>query len=296
MTILVGFQPGKDDRSSVELAATLARSSGEDLLAVTVVPASWPTPVAGHTDREFEQWSAERGEKGAAEAQALLAERCPDVSALARWVAGRSVARALLEEAAAVKAAMIVIGAGSAGSYGHVHLGSTGDRLVHSSHVPVAIATRGYSASEHGRVRRVTCCFAGHDGSRRSLLHTAAICSDIGASLRVATFAVRGRTMYPSSVGSGVEDMVLEGWVAQAGKAQQEAIAGLASSGFASAGVEAAVSIGRTWASAIDRLPWERDEVLVVGSSSPGFVERLFLGSNASKIVRRSPVPVVVVP
>jgi nucleotide-binding universal stress UspA family protein len=36
--------------------------------------------------------------------------------------------------------------------------------------------------------------------------------------------------------------------------------------------------------------------VLVVGSSELGPVAQVFLGSRASKIVRHSPVPVVVVP
>ena len=36
--------------------------------------------------------------------------------------------------------------------------------------------------------------------------------------------------------------------------------------------------------------------MLVVGSSAVGPVARVFLGSRASKIVRNSPVPVVVVP
>jgi len=296
MTLVVGFQPGKDDRSGIELAATLARSSGQDLLMLAVVPAPWPTPVAGHTDREFEAWSQQQGAMGVAEAEVLLADHCPDVPAVARWAPGRSVPRALLDQAEEVDAAMIVIGAGSSGSYGHVHLGSTGDRLVHSSRIPVAIATRGYSASDHGLVRRATCAFRGDDVSRRTLERTAAICAVIGASLRVATFAVRGRTMYPPEVGTRAEDMVLEGWVTQATAAQEEAIADLEQSGFATADVEAVVVAGRTWATTIDRLPWDRDEVLVIGSSSAGFVERIFLGSNASKIVRHSPVPVVFVP
>jgi nucleotide-binding universal stress UspA family protein len=296
MTLVVGFQPGKDDRSGIELAATLARSSGQDLLMVTVVPAPWPTPVAGHTDREFQAWSEQLGATGVAEAQALLAEHCPDVPAVARWTADRSVPRALLDQVDEVDAAMIVIGAGSTGSYGHVYLGSTGHRLLHSSRVPVAIATRGYSATEHGRIRRVTCAFRADDVSRRTLERTAAICADIGAALRVATFAIRGRTMYPPEVGPRAEDMVLEQWVAQATAAQEQAVADLEQSGTAPAQLETIVVAGQSWATTIDRLPWERDEVLVVGSSSAGLMERIFLGSNASKIVRHAPVPVVAVP
>ena len=53
---------------------------------VTVVPARWPTPVAGHTDREFEDWAEAQGAAAVAEAEALLAEHCPD---LAAWPVAR---------------------------------------------------------------------------------------------------------------------------------------------------------------------------------------------------------------
>ena len=47
----------------------------------------------------------------------------------------------------------------------------------------------------------------------------------------------------------------------------------------------------------MDRLDWNRGDVLVVGSSSSShLLTRVFLGSSAAKIVRNSPVPVIVVP
>jgi nucleotide-binding universal stress UspA family protein len=46
----------------------------------------------------------------------------------------------------------------------------------------------------------------------------------------------------------------------------------------------------------MEDVDWADGDVLVVGSSSVGPVARVFLGSRASKIVRHSPVPVVVVP
>jgi nucleotide-binding universal stress UspA family protein len=54
--------------------------------------------------------------------------------------------------------------------------------------------------------------------------------------------------------------------------------------------------MGEDWASAMNDVEWESGEVLVVGSSSLGAVARVFLGSHATKVVRHSPVPVVVVP
>jgi len=51
-----------------------------------------------------------------------------------------------------------------------------------------------------------------------------------------------------------------------------------------------------SWGEAMDEIDWEAGEVLVVGSSPVGHLARVFLGSGAIKIVRYSPVPVVVVP
>ena len=51
MTLVVGHPPHKDDRGALHLAASLARAAGEDLRLVSVVPAPWPTPVAGGPDR-----------------------------------------------------------------------------------------------------------------------------------------------------------------------------------------------------------------------------------------------------
>jgi nucleotide-binding universal stress UspA family protein len=296
VTLVVGFSPSKDDWSSIELGATLARSADTDLLVVSVVPSVWPTPVAGHTDREFEDWAVEQGTAAVAEASAILAEHCPEVAAVARWTPGRSVGSTLLEQAGEVDAAMIVVGSGSTGSYGRVHPGAIGDWLLHSSHIPVAVATHGYTGSKHGSLRRVSCAFRGDERSRLTVERTAGICADVGASLRVVTFAVRGRTVHTAGVGAGAEDMVLDRWVSQATMAQEEVLTALAASTNAPAEVDRVVASGRSWSAAIDRLEWDRDEVLVVGSSTAGPIERIFLSSNASKIVRHSPVPVVVVP
>ena len=56
------------------------------------------------------------------------------------------------------------------------------------------------------------------------------------------------------------------------------------------------IAAGSGWVDAMDELEWEPGEVLVVGSSPIGPLARVFLGSRAIKIVRYSPVPVMVVP
>jgi nucleotide-binding universal stress UspA family protein len=56
------------------------------------------------------------------------------------------------------------------------------------------------------------------------------------------------------------------------------------------------VGRGASWEEAIDYVEWRDGDVLVVGSSSTAPPARVFLGSRASRIVRHSPVPVIVVP
>jgi nucleotide-binding universal stress UspA family protein len=292
MTLVVGYTPHKGDRGPIMLGATLARSAGLDLRVVTVIPAPWPTPVAGHTDREFARWAEEYGARAVADARAALAEHCPDVTTEAVAVRGSSVASTLIAEAERNDADMIVVGSGSDGSWGTVVMSSTTHHLLHSSPVPVAVSTRGYRCAPDATVTRATCAFLGDQASRAVLTRAARICRDIGASLRVVTFGVRGRTMYPPEVLG--EDLILDTYVQKTAAEQEQAVAALGDS--APESVETAVVTGRSWPEALEALEWHKGDVLVVGSSSASLTARLFLGSTAVKIVRRSPVPVIVVP
>ena len=60
--------------------------------------------------------------------------------------------------------------------------------------------------------------------------------------------------------------------------------------------LETVIGVGSSWAEAIEDIEWDEGDVLVVGSIALGPVARVFLGSRATKIVRHSPVPVVVLP
>ncbi len=292
MTFVVGHAPHKPDRAPLHLAAMLARSAGESLHIVVVVPAPWPTPVAGGTDREFEEWALEQGDHGVADATEAIAELCPDLPATTEVLPGKSAAATLIRRAEELDARMIVVGSGTDGSWGKVVVSSTSERLLHSSPVPVAVATRGFREAPGGKVVRATCAFRGDENSQAVLGQAASLCKSVGSALRVVTFGVRGRTMYPPEVIG--EDDVLAAYVEQAVAAQRVAVDALGDDRPDE--VETVVATGRSWAEALDDVYWETGDVLVLGSSSASWMQRLFLGSNATKIVRHSPVPVIVVP
>lgn len=295
MTYVVGFSPHKDDRGAISLACQIARSDQGRVHAVCVVPQSWPTAVAGDTDREFTVWAAEQGAASVDEAKALLAEHT-GVPGEASFAAGRSVPQTLLDQAEQLGATLIVVGSGSDGANGMVQVTSKTDRLLHSSRLPVAIAPRGYRTTPHAKVERVTIAFRGDEPSWAMLEQVGAIARRVGASVRVVTFAVRKPSMYPPRGVSGAEDMVHAHWQEQASKELAQAVAHLHQSGFAADQVESLLASGRSWGGAMDSLPWSRNEVLVVGSSSSHRLAEVFLGSSAAKILRNSPVPVIVFP
>ena len=53
---------------------------------------------------------------------------------------------------------------------------------------------------------------------------------------------------------------------------------------------------GTGWVESVSSIDWQRDELLAIGSSATGPIARVFLGSRAGKLIRASPVPVVVLP
>ena len=53
---------------------------------------------------------------------------------------------------------------------------------------------------------------------------------------------------------------------------------------------------GPDWGAALNDIEWHDGDLLLIGSSESGPVARVFLGSRAAKIIRHTPVPVLVVP
>jgi len=290
VTILVGLGP-LDTHATIEFGATLARSDGQDLVVVSVVPAPWPTPTSGGVDKEYAAWAASQGAVASDRAQAFIDEHCTGVPARATWVRGRSAPSALRREAARTGAELIVLG--SSRHMGRVALGSTADALLHSSPIPVAVGTHGYVTPESGVISRATVAFRGDAPSHRALRRTAEVCLRAGAALRVVTFAVTTQGMFTAGVGRS-ERLIADQWIEDVATDQRRVVEGLAGLGVDPAEVEQSVARGSDWVEALRQVPWHDGEILVVGSSREGRLTRLFLGPTGTRIVRAAPVPVIV--
>lgn len=290
MTLLVGYAPDGRGRAVLHLAGMLARSAGDDLLVCAVMPEPWP-PSPARVDAEYQAELARAAEHALGQARARLPADVPVTTLVHR---ARSAPTGLLEVAEQHGASLIVAGSAAAGGTGFVELGSTSSRLLHSSPIPVALAPRGFRVSSGARVTRVTAAYGGSEGDL--VVAAAGVAARVGATLRLASFAVRPRAPYTISVGREADDSAVREWIAAIQAEQREALDRVRNLPSVPDRCDAVVGHGESWDEALEEVEWDDGDVLVVGSSSIGPIARVFLGSRAAKIVRHSPVPTVVVP
>jgi nucleotide-binding universal stress UspA family protein len=291
VTLVVGYAPDGHGRAVLHLAAMLARSGDEDLLVGAIVPASWP-PSPAKVDAEYRAYLGRLANEALEHARARLPG---DVRAEFTVHHSRSAAAGLVELAEQHKARMIVLGSSAGGYAGYVSIGSTTSRLMHSSPVSLALAPRGFRAGPDARVTRATAAFGASD-SEELVVAAATVAAQVGASLRLASFAVRPRAPYTSGVGTVADEAMVADWIREMRAAGRAALESVETLPEVPHELDAVVGAGDNWEDALEEVEWHDGDVLLVGSSSIGTVARVFLGSRATKIVRNSPVPVIVVP
>jgi len=291
MTMIVGYAPEERGKAALHLAAMLARSADEDLVVASVVPAPW-IPGMAKVDAEYREYLDQAADDALDRAREILPG---DVAVSYVTHSSRSAPVGLLELAEEHGANLIVLGSSSHGSYGHVALGSVTDRLVHSSPVSLALAPRGFRCGASQTVTRATAAYGGSEAADDLVVAAATVAARTGATLRIASFAVWARPAYTTRLGTDPEDDVLAEWNVTMEQSATKAVAAVEGLDPAPP-VETVVGQGASWAEAIEDITWQEGDVLVVGSSELGPVAQVFLGSRATKILRHSPVPVLVIP
>jgi nucleotide-binding universal stress UspA family protein len=292
MTVVVGYIPHRGGRGALDLGLQLAHARGEAMAVATVVPRQWTTPSMAKVDAEYAEYARQVGEAAEGQAREYLTDTTVTVDTSYRTTTGRSVSSALIEAVREVDGSTLVIGSSADGPEGRIVTGSTADKLLHSAPIPLAISPRGYRSVAAAGFTRLTCAFSDSASSVRTVGHAAELAKLFGAPLRVASFGVRHATMYPPEVGVTAEDSVLDSWAHQAAEAQHKLVA----DGVIDGATTCVIGTGKGWVESVASIDWQRDELLAIGSSATGPLARVFLGSRAGKLIRASPVPVVVLP
>lgn len=283
MRYVVGYGPRQRGVDGVNLAASLARSSGATLDLVSVLPSDAPTFHRYSPDQAF---NAEVEEQGREWLEDGLAHVPSGVQAEAHLRRADSIAEGLLDAATDPdqgEAALIVVG-----TYhrvrGRFGLGSLADALLHASEVPVALAPAEYEPQQ--RITRITCAIGMRPGNESLFDNAVRLAAEWKVPLRLMSLI---------AVGEGGSEERRQEW---SELARQHA-AGLVEKATETLPAESVTSVvghGHSLEDAVLDLDFEDSEVVLVGSSRLAQPKRLFLGHSASKIMRALPVPMIVWP
>lgn len=287
-TYLVGYSADKGGAEALRLGALLARSSGGRVIAAVILPETWDHPSPAMVDGEYARFLERHAEKTLAAAGAAMPADVP-ADYLTRHA--ESAGTGLLALAEETGAEAIVLGSSRRAPMASFQEGVVASEILRSARIPVALAPRGYALSQ-GRITRVTCAVSPSEQAFSLARKAGEIAADFDVPLRLATFIVRDRQMYPSGAGYDIENMVSNQFRRQAHDIHDRIRAEWPRPDLP----ESALGDGKTWRIAVGALSWDPDELLVIGSSRLGGLMRVFVGSSSGKILRHVPVPRLIVP
>jgi nucleotide-binding universal stress UspA family protein len=202
-------------------------------------------------------------------------------------------AQALLDEAAARRAELIVMGTRGLGKLAAFVLGSVATRVLHRAEVPVILVKEhARLPAAFGREQRVLLAVDGSGHAVKAARWLAGKPTWLGATAVEMIHAQEPLPLLPALLPPHGD--VLEQW---GGKLSAEATRE-ARSALASAGIEPGLhAVAGEPAATIARLAGElRCDFIVLGTRGLGAAHHAFLGSVALNTVHLSPVPVMLVP
>jgi nucleotide-binding universal stress UspA family protein len=287
MTIVAGFSASSRGRAPLYLATQIARCTGQKMVAASIVERPWP-PKQDPVEQEYLDHLTGQVKRTLEEAVTSLSD---DVDTWVVVSESDSLPSGLTDLATEIGAEVVVVGSSSAGLLGRVALGGVTGRLVHTAHLPVAIAPRGYPRAP-GAIRRLSVAYGGHAEAVGLIASSAALAKRWSAELRIVSLTVRPPG---GAFDRSAEDLVIAQWRKRTTDEITKQLNDIRSA-IALPEIDVVISTGYDWREAVENVPWEAGDLVLLGSGAAGVKTQVFLGSAAAKILRHSPVPVMILP
>jgi nucleotide-binding universal stress UspA family protein len=278
-SVLIGYESTPQGEDALALGGILSDVLSAQPRIVTALPFSSTAMGRRNLETSLSVDTAEMLE--------VARDRLAALEPTSRAIASRSPAKGLAELALATDTSMIVIGSSHRGPLGHVVFGSTAERLLRDSPVPVSVAPRGFSKAGGRHLLRVAVAY---DGSAESIR---AVEAGIELAERTHGSLTLLHVVKPPATGYGAFERIMleaEGETPPARAILDEGLRrvpdGVPTEGRLLHGDAA----GALSAAAKDF------NLLVMGSRSRGPLLRTALGSVSGPLARRAPCPILIIP
>jgi nucleotide-binding universal stress UspA family protein len=286
-TIVIGFDGSDCGEDALALGLVLCRATGATPVVAAVYPEQYPIGV-GRVDAEWVAYMREQAEELLGRARRVLGD---GVAADYRAVGAASESRGLHELAEREQAEVVVVGSTHRGPLGRTHPGSTGDRLLHGSAWPVAVAPRGLREDPPPSLRTVAVAFLDTPEAHEALEFAAALARRAGARLRLLSVVPSRAEVVAPVVGRDAE----LAFAARAREVFQAALDG-ALAGLAGRVEASGELLEGEVVDALATVDRRDADLLVCGSRGYGPIRRVLLGGVSSRLLRRAACPLLVVP
>ncbi|GAB3943420.1 universal stress protein [Corynebacterium tapiri] len=298
--LLVTWQPGAAGNEAIELAAWLARTAPVRIRVVHTIVHLWPQSPRGKRRRKYSKWMDEQNRHFAESVRQVLTEAGVDKShwddEVALILDGSSEHALLTQAATDFNADLLIVGSRAATPKGRFLAGTTTDALLHSSPIPLALAPRAPKLSKRGITRVNVAFLDAHDtDNNESLAYGAEAAYQMQVPLRLVAFSPTGLIDANLSHALTSSSPLADEWHEQALSMCDQARDRVMDD-YPDLTVHIELASGAGWQGAIDSLKWKKGDIISLGSSTQGHLERVFLGSTAAQFLRHVSVPVVIQP
>lgn len=289
MKYLVAYSADRGGQEALSLGMMLSRRDKAKLVVCLILPKTWGYPSMARVDAEYAAFLDKHAQKTMDKAKVYVGDQLP-----AQFItrSHNSAEEGIIATAEELGADIIVLGSSRGAASGKFLEGSVTRNLLHLSKLPVALAPRGFEAGAKMVLSRLTCAYAATRKSRATVEYCLKFSRKYQVPLRLASFVVRDKQMYPTGAGYQVENLVANQWRSQASAAQKALLAELKSD----VPIKTQLGDGANWKEALGSVGWKPGEMLVIGSGRIGPLAQVFLGSNGNRIIRNAPVAMMVVP
>jgi nucleotide-binding universal stress UspA family protein len=283
--VVIGYDGSDAAEDAVAFGLTWCRSTGDVPVVATVYPEEHPLG-AGRVDAEWAAYVRELGQETLDKAQAVAGD-----AAIYRLVASTSAPRGLADLAEDVDAAAVLVGGSRQDQAGGGWLGSVADRLLHGATVPVCVVPENWQPPDGGVISRIGVAFVDTRDGYEALRAAVRTANRIPARIVLYSVVARSTEHYSYIAGRREEQVFYDAARASYSQALDYAVAGVP----AQLEPEAVLLEGDVVERLAELGPDEVD-MLVCGSRGYGPIRRVLLGGVSARLVRRSRLPVMVVP